>query len=85
MKKLEKLKMQKDYWFPSPNYVNTYARRRSIAKIFDFEYEDKLISNPQVMWGSNTAQPRRTYTIPVGNVSKKSALQSLKSLMKKYI
>jgi len=82
--KMKKLKMGKEYWFP-PNYVNTYARKRSIAKIFDFEYDDILLSNPQVLWGSNTAQPRRTFTIPVGPTkSKKSILNSLKSLMKKY-
>jgi hypothetical protein len=83
MKNLKQLKMEKDYWFL--NHTNTYgSRRRSIAKIFDFEYEDDLLSNPQVIWGSNTAQPRMKFSIPVGNINKKSALDSIKELLKKY-
>ena len=82
MKKFNELKIERDSWFP--NRVNTYSRKRSIAKIFDFEYEDLLLSNPQVLWGSNTAQPRRTFTIPVGEKSKKTMLGSIKSLLRKY-
>jgi hypothetical protein len=85
MKKLKPLKMERDYWFPRYG-VNSWGRKKSICKIFDLEYDDSndIFSNGQVLWGSNTAQRRRTYTIPVGKTNKKSALKSLKSLMKRY-
>lgn len=85
MKKLKPLKMERDYWFSSPR-INTICRKKSICKIFDLEYDDSndIFSNGQVLWSSNTSQPRRTYTIPVGKTNKKSVLKSLKSLMKRY-
>lgn len=81
---MKKLKMEKEYWFPSPTYVNVYGRKRSIAKIFNLEYDDSDIFSSQILWGSTTAQPRKTFTIPVGPKSKKNMLESIKSFIKKY-
>lgn len=72
---MKKLKIKKDYWFPSTKYINNRGRKRSIAKIFDIDYEDDLdkYNSGYILWSSTTAQPRMVFTIPVG---KKKPLSS---------
>ena len=85
---MKKLKMKKDYWFPSPKYIDHRKRKRSIAKIFDIEYEDELdkynlsgISH----WSSTTAQPRMKFVIPIGDVKDKPSIaKRIKDLIKKF-
>lgn len=83
---MKKLKMEKDYWFPSHKYINNRGRKRSIAKIFDIDYEDDLdkYNSGHILWSSTTAQPRMVFTIPVGDTSKSNISKSIKDFIKKY-
>ena len=60
MRKLKNLK--RDYWFPRSK---AWDRKRRLSKLFDIDISDDLIYDAQVLWGSNTAQPRKTFIIPV--------------------
>jgi len=83
---MKKLKMEKDYWFTSTKYINNRGRKRSIAKIFDIEYEDdldKYNNGGHIHWSSNTAQPRMKFTIPVGNTNKPGISKIIKDFIKK--
>ncbi len=83
---MKKLKMQKDYWFPSPDYVNRFGRKRSIAKIFDLEYDESdLVNSSQIHWSSTTAQPRMKFVIPIGDMKDKPSIaKRIKDLIKKF-
>jgi len=82
---MKKLKMEKDYWFPSPKYINNRGRKGSIAKIFDIDYEDDLdkYNTGHIHWSSTTAQPRMTFTIPVGTTNKPGISKIIKDFIKK--
>ena len=83
---MKKLKMEKDYWFPSPKYIDNRGRKRSIAKIFDIDYEDdldKYNNNGYIHWSSTTVQPKKKFIIPIGKLSK-PVEKALKDLISSY-
>lgn len=77
---MKKLKMEKDYWFPSPKYINNRGRKRSIAKIFDIDYEDDLdkYNSGHILWSSTTAQPKKKFIIPIGDIHRTVKLREVR-------
>lgn len=64
-------------------FYNAKWRRKKISNIFNLGYEDPL-DNPQVLWGSNTYSPRKTFTIPVGPPNSPEMIKSIDELIEKY-
>lgn len=64
-------------------FYRAKCRRKKISDIFNLGYEDPL-DNPQVLWGSNTHSPRKTFTIPVGPNNSPEMIKSIDELIEKY-